>query len=129
MKLWRFSCVDRYYFQKRKTKLSELIQFVHDKDDTFIIKPYVTQETEYDDMFREMIDRGLFSFMDKDSKKAKESVFLKYDDKWHDVKELKEFQRIVLSGGVYDFAIIEDLQSELTDIIAINNEYELSDEV
>ena len=44
-------------------------------------------------------------------------------------KELKEFQRIVLSGGVYDFAIIEDLQSELTDIIAINNEYELSDEV
>ena len=79
-------------FQKRKTKLSELIQFFHDKDDTFIIKPYVTQETEYDDMFREMIDRGLFSFMDKDSKKAKESVFLKYDDKWHDIKELKEFQ-------------------------------------
>ena len=79
-------------YQKRKTKLSELIQFVHEKDNIFVIKPYVTQETEYDDMFREMIDRGLFSFMEKDNKKSRDPVFLKYDDKWHDIEELKEFQ-------------------------------------
>lgn len=89
-KTFTYSFVTNY--QKRKTKLSELIQFVHVEDNIFTIKPYVTQETEYDDMFREMIDRGLFSFMEKETKKTKESVFLKYDDKWHDIKELKEFQ-------------------------------------
>jgi len=80
-------------FQKRKTKLSELISFVHEGDNVFKIKPYVRQETEYDDMFREMIDRGLFSFIDsKNKKKVKDSIFLKYDERWHDISELKEFQ-------------------------------------
>ena len=89
-KSFTYSFVTNY--QKRRAKLSELIQFAHLEDNIFSIKPYITQETEYDDMFKEMIDRGLFSFMEKDNKKNKESVFLRYDDRWHEISELKEFQ-------------------------------------
>ena len=49
---------------------------MHVEDNIFTIKPYVTQETEYDEMFREMIDRGLFSFMEKILKKQQNQFFL-----------------------------------------------------
>ena len=77
---------------KAKPKLKELLEFHHQKDNSFRVKVISKQETDFDEMFYFLEDKNLFAFYeDQNKSKKKDKLFIDYSDKWLKKSELKKY--------------------------------------
>lgn len=87
---------------KSKPKLKEVLEFIHQKDNIFRIKPISRQETDFDEMFRFLEDKNLLKFWkDKDKKKKRENIILDYSRKWLNASEMSKTQNKNRNNVIY----------------------------
>lgn len=77
---------------KSKPKLKELVEFTHIGNDTFKLKAFSKQETDFDDMFHFLEDKNLFAFwQDYNQKNQKDSLFIDYSRQWLSKKDISKY--------------------------------------
>ena len=76
-----------------KSKLKELLEFIHKEDNIFQVKVLSKQETDFDDMFHFLEDKNLFAFWkdENTNKKQKDKLFIDFSTEWLDKSELKKY--------------------------------------
>ena len=81
--------------RKKTPDIKELAEFIHLGGNKFRVKAEGRQKTEFDDMFQEMEDRGLFEFWkEKNDDKEKLKILLNKSEMpiWRDVKEFNKYK-------------------------------------
>lgn len=90
-KLFVYSYVST--IDKAKPALKELLELVHEGNNSFKVKIVSKQKTDFDDMFEIMENRELFDYY-KQIKKGKErNFFINYSQSWIPVSELSKYKQ------------------------------------